>query len=91
MKYIHKIAYTLTIIGGLNWGLVGLVSTDLVDALFGSVPLIARLIYVAVGLSSLYILITFFMNKNLKCCDSCTCTTCEVHTDISINKDSVTQ
>ncbi|MGI5841172.1 MAG: DUF378 domain-containing protein [Patescibacteria group bacterium] len=46
----------LLIIGGINWGLIGLFGFDLVLALFGSVPIIARIIYILVGVSALYVL-----------------------------------
>lgn len=43
-------------IGGLNWGLVGLLNFNLVSALFGEMSALSRLIYVLVGLSALYTL-----------------------------------
>lgn len=43
----------LTIIGGINWGLIGFFNYDLVDSLFAGT--IARVIYGAVGLSALYL------------------------------------
>lgn len=51
-------ALTLLIIGGLNWGLVGLVDVDLVATLFGSGTALARLVYALVGLAALYGFIT---------------------------------
>jgi hypothetical protein len=50
------IALVLVIIGAINWGLVGLWSFDLVDAIFGGVAWLATLIYVLVGLAGLYII-----------------------------------
>jgi uncharacterized membrane protein YuzA (DUF378 family) len=44
----------LLIIGGINWGLVGLFEFNLVAALFGEMSTISRVIYVVVGLSALY-------------------------------------
>lgn len=43
----------LVVIGGLNWGLVGLFQYNLVGDLFGVGSMISRLIYVLVGLSAL--------------------------------------
>ena len=43
----------MVIIGGLNWGLIGLFDWNLVAAIFGGVPVIERIIYVLVGLSAL--------------------------------------
>lgn len=54
---VDWVAFALVIIGGLNWGLVGLFNFDLVAAIFGSIPSLQRLIYVLVGLSTLYIIL----------------------------------
>lgn len=51
-------AIVLTIIGGLNWGLVGAFNFNLVDALFGEGSALARIIYVLVGLSAVYLVYT---------------------------------
>jgi len=50
------IGLILLIIGGLNWGLVGLFGFDLVAAIFGNMSLLSRIVYVLVGLSALYTL-----------------------------------
>lgn len=73
MNIIKKIAYSLVIIGALNWGLVGLVSIDLVQFAFGSVLMLARIVYVLVGLSALYLLLERFSAKSCNCCDTCSC------------------
>jgi len=55
MKALDMITLILVIIGGLNWGLVGLFQFDLVATIFGgSSGTITRIIYVLVGLSALY-------------------------------------
>ena len=46
----------LLIIGGLNWGLVGLFNLDLVSTLFGEGSALSRLVYILVGASALYTL-----------------------------------
>ncbi len=48
-----KLSWLLLFIGGLNWGLVGAFDWNLVNALFGSVSWLERLIYVLVGLAAL--------------------------------------
>jgi uncharacterized membrane protein YuzA (DUF378 family) len=48
------ISMILLIIGGLNWGLVGLMDLDLVATLFGSGTTISRAIYILVGLAALW-------------------------------------
>lgn len=52
------LAYVLTIVGGLNWGLIGAFEFNLVDAIFGEGSALSRIIYVLVGLSALYLLYT---------------------------------
>ena len=53
MKIIDTIAAVLVVIGGLNWGLVGLIDFNVVDFLFGQL-VVDRVIYVLVGLSALH-------------------------------------
>ena len=49
------IALVLMIIGGINWGLVGLFQYDLVAALFGGAAgVVSRIIYVLVGLAAIW-------------------------------------
>jgi len=50
------LSYWLLVIGGLNWGLVGLFNINLVTMLFGSWPMLVTLVYVLVGLSAVYML-----------------------------------
>lgn len=52
-----KIAWCLVVIGALNWGLVGIFDWNLVEALFGSVSWLERLIYILVGIAGLIMLI----------------------------------
>ena len=53
MKTLDVIVAILLIIGGLNWGLVGLFEFNLVDFIFGKM-VIDRIIYVLVGISAVY-------------------------------------
>ncbi|MFD1706058.1 DUF378 domain-containing protein [Siminovitchia sediminis] len=62
MNTLRRIALALTIIGAINWGLIGLFNFNLVAALFGEGGL-ARLIYSLVGLSGLICLSYFFEQK----------------------------
>ena len=50
---LGAISLILLIIGGLNWGLVGLADFDLVAAIFGEGSILSRIIYVIVGLAAL--------------------------------------
>ena len=54
MKAINVIAMILLIVGGLNWGLVGLFSFDLVAAIFGAGSTLASIVYILVGVSALW-------------------------------------
>ena len=53
MKTLNLVAIILLIIGGLNWGLVGLFQLDLVYMIFGF-SFIARLVYILVGASAVW-------------------------------------
>ena len=59
MKTLNLITLTLVIIGAINWLLVGLFKFNLVDAIFGSLSAITRIIYILVGISGLWA-ISFF-------------------------------
>jgi len=52
------ISMILLIVGGLNWGLVGLADFDLVAAIFGEGSAFSRLVYILVGLAALYSIYT---------------------------------
>lgn len=52
---LSKIALLLTVIGGLNWGLVGLADFNLVNVILGFAPILERIVYILVGLSAIYV------------------------------------
>jgi uncharacterized membrane protein YuzA (DUF378 family) len=54
MKAFDITAAALLVIGGLNWGLVGLFGFDLVASLFGAMSPASRLVYVLVGTAAVY-------------------------------------
>ena len=54
---VEKIAIILTLVGALNWGLVGLFNFDLVASLCKEYLTLKRTIYSAVGISALYLII----------------------------------
>jgi len=60
MKFINILTLILVIVGGLNWGLVGLFSFDLVAAIFGAGSALSRIVYVLVGLSAAWQTIPLF-------------------------------
>ena len=53
-QLVDLIAVILLVIGGLNWGLIGLFGWDLIAAIFGDMSALTRIIYVLVGLSAVY-------------------------------------
>lgn len=55
MKMVHMIALLLLVVGGLNWGLVGLLEFDLVAMLFGEMSMLSRIVYSLVGVSAIYV------------------------------------
>ena len=54
MKAFDVIVATLLVVGGLNWGLVGLFSFDLVASILGNMSALSRIIYIVVGISAVY-------------------------------------
>jgi hypothetical protein len=72
MKIFHMIAFILLIIGGLNWGLVGiggLASSDwnVVHLILGGMPALEWLVYILVGISAVFIAV-----GHKKDCRACT-------------------
>jgi uncharacterized membrane protein YuzA (DUF378 family) len=65
MKALNLITLALVIVGGINWGLVGLFDFNLVAALFGVDTFVSNLIYVLVGLSALYQLVPLMRAANV--------------------------
>ena len=53
METVQKISLVFTIIGAINWGLVGIFDFNLVNALFNSMPIIEKIIYIIVGICGL--------------------------------------
>jgi uncharacterized membrane protein YuzA (DUF378 family) len=54
MKKLDLLIWTLLVIGGLNWGLVGILNFDLVAAIFGDMSILSRIVYTLVGLAAVY-------------------------------------
>ncbi len=71
MKNLHKVAWILLIVGGLNWLLIGLggfmgANWNVVAMILGSWPQVEWLVYVLVGLSAVYEVVTHKTN-----CQNC--------------------
>lgn len=58
MNALDWIAVVLVIVGGLNWGLVGIFNFDLVATIFGDMSTLSRVVYTLVGLSAVWMLVT---------------------------------
>lgn len=59
-KKIHPLSaagFLLLLVAGLNWGLVGLFDFNMINSIFGKVPLLERIIYVVMGLSAIVIIL----------------------------------
>jgi len=63
MKMLHKITFSLVIIGGLNWLLIGLLGWGVGNWLGA---FLARLVYILVGLSTVYLLV--YHKKDCRMC-----------------------
>lgn len=65
---MHYATFSLLLVGGLNWLLVGLIGWDIGSLFGGMTSWISRAIYVLVGLSAVYEIVTH--KKNCKCCSA---------------------
>ena len=54
LNALEWIAFVLLIVGGVNWGLVGVFNVDLVSLVLGAMTVLSRTVYALVGLSALY-------------------------------------
>lgn len=60
-----KVALLLLIVGGVNWGLVGIFSFDLVAWLFGGAgALLSRIIYIVIAISAVWCISLLFRDRN---------------------------
>jgi hypothetical protein len=63
MKIVNTLTLVLLIVGGLNWGLVGLFGFDLVAAIFGEMSPLSRVVYALVGVSALWQIVPLVTGK----------------------------
>ena len=64
MRILNYLVLTLSIIGCINWGLVGLFDINLVSAIFGMGSIITRAIYILVGICGIYQSFLAYMMKD---------------------------
>lgn len=65
MAIINLIAYIILLIGGLNWGIVGIFNWNLVEAIFGGFNVGSIIIYIIVLLAALWFIISAIINKGV--------------------------
>lgn len=66
MKIVDRIALILTIIGGINWGLIGIFKFDLVAWIFGGqAAIMSRIIYTLVCLAAVWCISLLFRNATM--------------------------
>lgn len=76
MKFLKYTAYILTLLGALNWGLIGLFGFNLVAAIFGDMTVLARIIYSVIGVSAIVTTLTMHQCENIEIEENCECGTC---------------
>ncbi|MGI6324985.1 MAG: DUF378 domain-containing protein [Bacilli bacterium] len=65
METLQRIALALTIIGALNWGLIGIFDFDLVAALFGGMDAtLSRIIYSLIGIAGIINIGLLFVDEH---------------------------
>lgn len=65
MSILDRIALLLTVIGGINWGLVGIFRFDLVAWICGRQDaIIARIVYTLVGIAALWCVSLLFRDRD---------------------------
>ena len=54
MKKLDVAAAVLLVVGGINWGIVGVTGSDIVGTIFGHLSPVSRAVYILVGVAALY-------------------------------------
>ncbi len=60
MRTLKIIAFSLMVIGAINWGLIGVFGFDLVAAIFGEMSVLSRIVYTLVGASGLIAIFSMY-------------------------------
>lgn len=66
METLQKVCLVITIIGAINWGLIGLFDFNLVTSLFGSGSMLSKVVYSLVGISGLINIGLLFVHLDTK-------------------------
>jgi len=66
MEMFQKVLLVVTIIGAVNWGLIGLMDFNLVTMIFGSASLLTRIVYTIVGICGIINIGLLLQHNELK-------------------------
>ena len=58
---LKRIALLLTVLGGINWGLIGAFGFDLVKFIFTLAPAVVPIVYIIVGIAACYTLFVYMI------------------------------
>ncbi len=61
---LDRIALILAIVGGLNWGSIGIFNFDFVQALLGQNSMLSRIVFTLVGLAAVWSISLLFRQRN---------------------------
>ena len=64
LNTLYKVCLALLIVGGLNWGLIGILNFDLVAFIFGEGSLLSRIVYTIVGVSAVCAIPALFSSNS---------------------------
>lgn len=59
MSKLYSTSLILLIIGGINWGLIGIVNFDIISFIFGPIIILTKLTYLLIGAASVFVLFNF--------------------------------
>lgn len=57
LSIVDWVVIILVFIGGINWGLIGVLNFNLIEFIFSQIPIISRIIYVFIALAAIYLLL----------------------------------
>lgn len=66
MNTLYKTSLVISIVGALNWGLIGLFGFNLVETIFGINTFLTTLIYIVVGVSGIINIMLLFYDLDKK-------------------------
>lgn len=55
LSLVKKVTKPLLIIGGINWGLIGLANFDIVNTVFGGIPIVKQVVLIGVGIGAIIV------------------------------------